>query len=294
MRKTSLLTIAALAFVSSMASAQTAGRPADTGRPRNLENPLYNPAGGMYYSKTNFNFTPVSDYDNSMSLTEEFGYGITDRWTISAALGYGWMDKALNLGDNASGLSNLGLGVLYKPVDDGGLVWTVKSGFTINTGDKMAEQYSPGLSIADYGKGDDTFNISTMLGYEFGSGFILAAEIGYMLDMEDGEDYADLKLGDTSMYLANVEAQMEFGRDWSMNLAYRYRGSAKDIFGAKKVKTSDIILGANWQASSSTLLTAYADYDASSKDDRTYMVAHSGADGGDNRWSFGLRAGVQF
>jgi hypothetical protein len=299
MRKISLLALAAGLLASPLASAQNArwadGRLAQPGAPpRNLEKPLYNPAKGVFYSKTNFNFTPVKDYDDSLSVAEEFGYGLTDRWTISASLGYGWMDKDLSLGGDASGLSNLGLGVLYKPLDRDGLVWTLKSGFVLDAGDKMAGQYPLGLPIADMGKDDSTFDLSTMLGYEFGGGLVLAAEVGYMLDLDDEEDYADYKLGDTSLYFANVAGQLALGDRWSVNLAYKYKGTTKDFMGQKKVGASDIVLGANWQARESALLTAYANYDASGKEDRTYMVAHSGADGGDNRWSFGLRAGVQF
>ncbi|MDR1477231.1 MAG: transporter [Rickettsiales bacterium] len=296
MRKISLLAVAVATFASSMASAQTMGGTASrSGAPaRNLENPLYNPAAGRFYSKTNYNMAPVKDYDSSMSLTEEFGYGITDRWTVSASIGYGWMDEALNLGGDGSGISNLGLGVLYKPVDSNGFVWTVKSGFMLDTGDRLVDQYPIGLPIADMGKDDDTFNLSTMAGYEFDGGFALAAELGYMLDLGTDKDYADYKYGDTSLYFLNLAGQFDLGRYWSLNLAYRHQGMTHKFLGQKAIDTDDIVLGANWQATDSTLLTVYADYDATSGSDRSYMVARSSADGDDNRWSFGLRAGVQF
>ena len=263
------------------------------GTARNLENPLYNPAGGAYYSKVNYNFAPVKDYDASQSVTGEVGYGLSDNLTLSASLGYGVMDKALNLDGKSSGLSNIGLGVLYKPLDDNGLVWAIKSGFSIDAGDKVVGSYPLGLPIADIGLGDDTFNISTVLGRDWGD-FTLAAEVGYMLDLDTDENYADLKMGDTSAYFAVLSAQMGLGRDWSMNLAYKYRGMKDEFLGQKKVRTGNVVLGANWRASDSTLLSAYADYDASAKEDRMYVAAGSGADGGDNRLSFGLRAGVQF
>ena len=115
MKKVSLLTLATATFISSMASAQmyqgNSSANMITPSLKNMENPMYKPMAGQFYSKTNLNYTPVSHVDDTYTVTEEFGYGISQDWAISAAIGYGWMDKDANFFDKESQLSNI-LGVL--------------------------------------------------------------------------------------------------------------------------------------------------------------------------------------
>ena len=147
MRKVSLLTLACLATISSVASAQSAGgmysNSGTTIIPQfNMENPLYKPMEGVFYSKTNFNYNPVEHYDDVYQVTEEFGYGIDDEWTIATSIGYGWMSKAANLYDKDSQVSNLAIAGLYRPVANQDLVWDITAGVSIDIADDMVDQYS--------------------------------------------------------------------------------------------------------------------------------------------------------
>ncbi len=300
MKKVSLLTLATVTFISSMASAQmyqgnSSSANMVTPSLTNMENPMYKPMAGKFYSKTNFNFTPVKHVDNSYALTEEFGYGISNDWSISAAIGYGWMDKSANFFGKENQVSNMTIGGLYRPVANQDLVWDITAGVSIDTADDMVKQYSITLPIDDYGKKDTGVFVGTKLGLNLGQDFIMAFNAGYMYDTDDKKDYADKELGDTSYWNMGVEGQIVFSDDWSMNIAYKYKQFI-DNDGFNKAKTFDIIVSGNWQASDMAMLTLYVDYDATGKNDRLDLngPVTAGADGKDNRWSYGLRMGVQF
>ena len=157
--KVSLLTLATATLLSSMASAQMASGSMSrnnmiTPSLSNMENPMYKPGEGMFYSKTNFNYTPVDKHDDSYALTEEFGYGLGQDWALSASIGYGWMSKAANLYDKDSQVSNLAIAGLYRPVANQDLVWDITAGVSIDIADDMVDQYSLSYPIDDYGKKD--------------------------------------------------------------------------------------------------------------------------------------------
>ncbi len=299
MKKVSLLTLTTATLISSMASAQMyqGNSSANMVTPSltNMENPMYKPMAGKFYSKTNFNYTPVDKHDDSYALTEEFGYGISQDWSISAAIGYGWMSKDANFYGKDSQVSNMTIGGLYRPVANQDLVWDITAGVSIDVADDMVDQYSITLPIEDYGKKDTGVFVGTKLGLNLGQDFIMAFNAGYMYDTDDKKDYAKKELGDTSYWNAGVEGQVVFSDDWSMNIAYKYKKFI-DKDGFDKADSSNIVVSGNWQATDMAMLTLYVDYDATGKENR--LDAHSadlvGADGDDNRWSYGMRMGVQF
>ena len=299
MKKVSLLTLVTATLVSSMASAQMHHGNSSvnmvTPSLTNMENPMYKPMAGKFYSKTNLNYTPVKDYDDSYELTEEFGYGISQDWSISAAIGYGWMAKEANFYDKKSQVSNMTIGGLYRPVANQDLVWDITAGVSIDMADDLVNQYSINLPIEDYGKKDTGVFVGTKLGLNLGQDFIMAFNVGYMYDTDNKKDYEKKELGDTSYWNMGVEGQVVFSDDWSMNIGYKYKKFI-DNDGFDKANTSDIIVSGNWQATDMAMLTLYVDYDATSKGDRldTHTVEAVGADGDDNRWSYGVRMGVQF
>ena len=300
MKKVSLLTLATATLISSMASAQMAtgrmsGTTMDNPSLSNMENPMYKPGEGMFYSKTNFNYTPVDKHDDSYALTEEFGYGLSEDWAISASIGYGWMSKEANAFGKESQVSNLAIGALYRNIATPDLVWDVVAGVSIDIADDMVSQYSLDLPINDYGKKDTGIFLGTKLGMNVIQDFMVALDVGYMFDIDDKKDLANKELGDTSYWNAGVEGQYMFNDDWSMNLAYKYKKFVNND-GFNKADSSNIIASANWQATDMALFTLYVDYDATGKENRldANSAALVGDDGNDNRWSYGARMGVQF
>lgn len=300
MKKVSLLTLATATLISSMASAQMAtgrmsGTTMDNPSLSNMENPMYKPGEGMFYSKTNFNYTPVDKHDDSYALTEEFGYGLSEDWAISASIGYGWMSKDANAFGKESQVSNLAIGALYRNIATPDLVWDVVAGVSIDIADDMVSQYSLDLPINDYGKKDTGIFLGTKLGMNVIQDFMVALDVGYMFDIDDKKDLANKELGDTSYWNAGVEGQYMFNDDWSMNLAYKYKKFVNND-GFNKADSSNIIASANWQATDMALFTLYVDYDATGKENRldANSAALVGDDGNDNRWSYGARMGVQF
>ena len=300
MKKVSLLTLATATLISSMASAQMAtgrmsGTTMDNPSLSNMENPMYKPGEGMFYSKTNFNYTPVDKHDDSYALTEEFGYGLSEDWAISASIGYGWMSKEANAFGKESQVSNFAIGALYRNIATPDLVWDVVAGVSIDIADDMVSQYSLDLPINDYGKKDTGIFLGTKLGMNVIQDFMVALDVGYMFDIDDKKDLANKELGDTSYWNAGVEGQYMFNDDWSMNLAYKYKKFVNND-GFNKADSSNIIASANWQATDMALFTLYVDYDATGKENRldANSAALVGDDGNDNRWSYGARMGVQF
>ncbi len=300
MKKVSLLTLATATLISSMASAQMAtgrmsGTTMDNPSLSNMENPMYKPGEGMFYSKTNFNYTPVDKHDDSYALTEEFGYGLSEDWAISASIGYGWMSKEANAFGKESQVSNLAIGALYRNIATPDLVWDVVAGVSIDIADDMVSQYSLDLPINDYGKKDTGIFLGTKLGMNVIQDFMVALDVGYMFDIDDKKDLANKELGDTSYWNAGVEGQYMFNDDWSMNLAYKYKKFVNND-GFNKADSSNIIASANWQATDMALFTLYVDYDATGKENRldANSAALVGDDGNDNRWSYGARMGIQF
>nr|MCR5506421.1 hypothetical protein [bacterium] len=276
MKKVSLLTLATATFISSMASAQMyqGNNSANMITPSlsNMENPMYKPMEGKFYSKTNFNYTPVDHHDDSYALTEEFGYGISQDWAISAAIGYGWMSKDANFYGKDSQVSNMTIGGLYRPVANQDLVWDITAGVSIDIADDMVDQYSITLPIEDYGKKDTGVFIGTKLGLNLGQDFIMAFNAGYMYDTDDKKDYDKKELGDTSYWNMGVEGQLVFSDDWSMNIAYKYKKFI-DKDGFDKADSSNVVVSGNWQATDMAMLTLYVDYDATGKSNR--LDAHS-------------------
>ena len=300
MKKVSLLTLATATLISSMASAQMAtgrmsGTTMDNPSLSNMENPMYKPGEGMFYSKTNFNYTPVDKHDDSYSLTEEFGYGLSEEWAVSASVGYGWMSKEANAFGKESQVSNFAIGALYRNIATPDFVWDVVAGVSIDIADDMVSQYSLDLPINDYGKKDTGIFLGTKLGMNVIQDFMVALDVGYMFDIDDKKDLANKELGDTSYWNAGVEGQYMFNDDWSMNLAYKYKKFVNND-GFNKADSSNIIASANWQATDMALFTLYVDYDATGKENRldANSAALVGDDGNDNRWSYGARMGVQF
>ncbi len=297
MKKVSLLTVMALTMISSMASAQMSyGNMMDTVHPalNNLENPLYKPAEGNFYSKTNFNFTPISDYDTTFQITEEFGYGLSQDWAISASLGYSWMDKATNWSGESSSLSDFTLAALYRPIANKDLVWDVTGGVKIDTSNDIMAQYSLAYPIDDLGKRDTAVFVDTKLGLNLAHNFIMAVNTGFSMATDDKRDLSANQLGDTSYWNMGAEGQVAFSDDWSMNLGYNFKKFVnKD--GFDKAMLQNIVASANWQADMA-LLSLYVDYDITGKNDRTqvYSSNYVGSDGDDNRWSMGARVGVEF
>ncbi len=299
MKKVSILTLVAATLISSMASAQMSSGSMSssmvTPSLNNMENPMFKPQEGKFYSKTNFNYTPIKTYDDNYQVTEEFGYGISQDWAISASIGYGWEDKLSNPYGKESQLSNMSLAGLYRPVANQDLVWDITAGVSIDTADDMVAQYSLGLPIEDYGKKDTGVFLGTKLGINLSSDMILAFNAGYLYDTDDKKDYAKKELGDTSYWNMGVETQLVLSDSFSMNLGYKYKKFI-DKDGFDKADSSNIVLAGNWQSSDMMMLSLYADYDATGKENRldANTVAAVGTDGDDNRWSFGARMGLEF
>ncbi len=70
MKKVSLLSLLAVLAVSTAANA-------------NVEDPLYAPAEGKFYSKTE-----VNKQDSAYNISEEIGYGITNRFFVAGTIDY--------------------------------------------------------------------------------------------------------------------------------------------------------------------------------------------------------------
>ena len=105
----------------------------------NLENPLYSPKSGEFYSKTGAGLMYKKADDSQAMLmsgrdggtewpiyrvTQDFGFGITDRLSVNA--GFGWtQDNDIDRAGMHNGRLGLNLRVLNGQDNDHGLIWDV-------------------------------------------------------------------------------------------------------------------------------------------------------------------------
>ncbi len=164
----------------------------------NMENPLYIPSAGTIYSKTMAGVMHKAIDDTNAQLTaghhdahefpiyrvsEELGYGITDRLTVLGQVGYthnGDIDrKGLHLGR---------LGLNYRVMENCAtcFVWDVYADAHLGGISKMTGEYgmvSPtatGFSYDNYSTGQYGVYVGTKVGQNWGAWTgMLFAEMGY-------------------------------------------------------------------------------------------------------------------
>ena len=231
----------------------------------NMENPLYMPMEGEFYTKTGAAIM-YKKTDHTIALqkkgadgkdefpvwrfTEDLGYGITDRLDIHGRFGYtkdGDIDR--------KGMHRGRLGLNYRVLtDDDPFVWDLYvdgylSGVTPMKGTIKPYGSSFGFDYANYSNG----RWGVITGTKFGKtwdDFTLAAHVEYLQTFGNHnnkikiehpglapvfEDEISVDLKSTHEWTAGIDAYFQIDMDWSFGLGFEFVEHADN--GVKSVHT---------------------------------------------------------
>ncbi len=259
----------------------------------NLENPLYIPSAGQAYFKTGagvmYKETDHSDaltakgWDGQTEfpvwrLSEDAGYGITDRLSVTAKLGY-TNDEDIQ----RKGLHNGRVGLLYRIFDgaDMPFVWDIYGDLHLGGATKMEATLVPvngpslGFNYANYTNGRWGYFAGTRVGktWDKFTGSVFAeihqtfgnnnnvitvsdsarTLIGQMVALETGSlavgnayaaglpDDFNVDLKSTKEYLTGINGFYQFNDDWSLGGGFSFRNrAANTIEGVNLTNTSTV------------------------------------------------------
>lgn len=247
-------------------------------------NPLYMPKAGHFYSETALGSS--SNEVDIVGLSEEFGYGVSDRFAISAKTALreaDWFDKYE--------WSHLGLNATYRVLDAGVYKADLFAGYSaggVNVprfGNIGALMINDGHDT-DWFKKDATFytwTIGARVGYTTGD-FTIAAHAA--MDYFDEESF---KWGHAGAHLLNagVDAQVVLNKNLSILTGAEYSTVYEEY--SEKIGWWGLTFGANYNIDATKYIGAYI----------TKEVLHDSAST-DGKWDvadgFGLGAkfGIDF
>lgn len=231
------------------------------------DNPLYRPDQGNFYSMTGLSSDTNST--TTVGLSEEFGYGITDRLAVGIAMTMSennWFDQ--------SDWGTLGIGVNYRLLDMAnwkadvygsygvGPVWAYRASFM----DKDLTWYN--------------WNVGVRAGYMTET-WTVAGHVEF--DYVNSESF---NWGDDGLHLISMglDAFFALNDSWSLLAGAEYTGIMDDR--VENAGTWEGKLGANYNMDDNKFLGIYM----------TKEMAHTGA----GQWTiadgfgFGAKFGIQF
>lgn len=165
-----------------------------TGAKANVENPLYAPSEGKFYSKTEAGYS-----DKDWKFAEKFGYGITNRFNIA-----GTVDYYLNDDDD---------------VEDGFSSFKLDAGYRLNGGNVKTDLY------ASYATDIDEDVLANYDSYEAGlkvgtikNKYTLAGKLGYQyIDLKDEEiDSHNFVVGAEGVYQFDDRVSGQLGVEYTL------------------------------------------------------------------------------
>ena len=178
MKKVSLLSLLAVLAISSAANA-------------NVEDPLYAPAEGRLYSKTE-----VNKVDSAYNFSEEIGYGITNRFFMAAKIDY-----QNDTDSDADGLDS----------------WKIGGKYRLSSGKAITNLY------VDYTKGFGEDNLMPDDAYILDAGFQIGTRTTkYQLAANVGLNRVDNDVADSNNVAFGVKGAYNFDDRVSGSLAFDY------------------------------------------------------------------------
>lgn len=203
----------------------------------NLENPLYIPKKGDFYSKTGVGVmgkitddTPAQiakGHDGEsefpiLRINEDLGYGITDALSVYAQLGYTYNDDI-----NRKGLHNGRLGLNYRVLSDAGqLAWDVYADAHLGGLSKMTGTFADnGFTYDNYGTGQYGVYVGTKIGKTWDKiTGALYAEVGRMLSNDNTEIAIDTLYMPplSTTFTGTGVAKIKSFTDWNIGTKWAY------------------------------------------------------------------------
>ncbi len=198
---------------------------------KNIENPLYLPSAGEFYSKTGAGIM-YKKADDTFAMqkkgkhgsvdfpvwrfTEDLGYGITEKLSVNGRFGWTQDDDA-----NRKGMHRGRLGLMYRIFDDSvGFVWDVYADAYLSGLSAMKGSYdSEGFTYDNYSNGRWGVYGGTRFGKTW-SRFTLAAFFEYLQTFGNHNNEIELKSFDLSaMGMGTIPASnLGFPKKISVNL----------------------------------------------------------------------------
>ncbi len=176
-----------------------------------LDNPLYRPDQGMFYSMTDLESNTNST--TRLDLGEEFGYGITDRLAVGIA-----MSMAENNWFDQSEWGQLGIGVNYRLLDMEKWKADIYGSYGVNP------VWAYGKSFMEENETNYAWNIGMRAGYVTDA-WTLAGYIDF--DYVNTESF---NWGDDGWHYLTLGADLlvALNEDWDLALGAQYTGIMDD------------------------------------------------------------------
>ena len=211
-----------------------------TGAKANVENPLYTPAEGKIYSKTEAGYS-----DKDWRFIQKVGYGITDKFNIAGSVDY-WVtaaDDEYNYeGENTFSTFKLDAG--YRVID-GNVKTDLYANYETDIDEDFAgdfDAYGAGLKV---GTVNDKYTVAGKLGYQYidvkdeeidSHNFVIGAEGLYQFDDRvSGQLGVEYTLVDEVGFIAGEEDTVQLRAQVNYN-----KGGLWSIFYTTELKADDV------------------------------------------------------
>ncbi|MBO4672244.1 MAG: hypothetical protein J5608_01160 [Alphaproteobacteria bacterium] len=247
-------------------------------------NPLYMPKANHFYSVTDL--SSHSETTKDLTLTEDFGYGITDRLAVevSTALYEGAEDPGDDEMFDVYGMGNVSLKATFRALDLG--AWKV---------DAYGKYASEGATIFAHSDGaDDTFWFDKdLINYRWTAGvrggyttslFTVAGHVEFDYLNTESFNWNDEGL---HTWTVGVDGQFVIDENWNLVAGVEYKGRTDD--GLKNAGTWAGMAGVNYNIDATKFVGAYV------KADMKHWK-----DNGEKGWElndgfgYGVRFGIDF
>ena len=241
-------------------------------------NPLYMPKAGHFYSETAL--SSHSETIESWAVSEEFGYGISDKLAVSVKTDIFEMESF-----DAYGWGSLALNATFRAFDKGAWKVDAYAGYGINP--SFGGERTGALILSDdvdtYWFEQDNTAYAWTLGVRGGyatAKWTVAGHLEYVYGNSETFNWGD---EGAHMWKLGVDGQYVIDNDWNVAAGVEYTGVTDD--GAKNAGTFDTYLGVNYNIDATKYVGAYISHNA----------WHHGGDKADE-WEFtdGFGYGVKF
>ena len=212
-------------------------------------NPLYMPKAGHFYSETAVD--SHSEHTDSWMVTEEFGYGVTDKLAVSLST-----DLFEEDGFDIYGWGHLGLNATFRALDRG--AWKVDAFAGYSAGTKIGES----ALVVHVEDADDTFwfdkefiNYMWTVGVRGGYTTSLWTVAGHASFNYAGSE--SFNWGDEGLHIwtLGVDGQFVIDSNWNLVAGVEYTGLTDD--GGENEGTWEGKFGVNYNIDATKYLGAY-------------------------------------
>ena len=233
-------------------------------------NPLYMPKAGNFYSVTALD--SHSEATEDWALTEEFGYGVTDKLAINVETSVSETESF-----DTYGWDDFGVTGTFRAIDNGNWKLDLVGAYGV---DGVYPWHKPFLDKKETGYAW----IAGVRGGYVDPTFTIAGHIEYVYANEESFNWGDEGL---HMWVAGVDGQLVIDPDWNLVAGAEYTGITND--GFKNAGTWEGYFGVNYNIDAAKYVGAYI----------SATMNHQGGDAGDewefeDGFGFGAKFGIEF